>query len=85
MDAVHVLGNVKFELSGRWTTYVQRPFDHLNFPTVYVFPGAISARLGAGMVLAFAAISWSALAIAIPPLASMIRYFRSGDSGPVLK
>ena len=31
-------------------------------------PGAVSARLGAGMVLAFAAISWSALAIAMPPL-----------------
>eukprot|EP00913_Durusdinium_trenchii_P030511 g28581.t1 len=33
-----------------------------------LFAGAISARLGAGMVLACAAITWSALAIAIPIL-----------------
>ncbi|CAE7415873.1 PHT4 [Symbiodinium natans] len=31
-----------------------------------LFAGAVSAQYGAGMVLAFAAISWSALAIAIP-------------------
>eukprot|EP00435_Cladocopium_sp_Y103_P052615 s1289_g16.t1 len=34
-----------------------------------LFAGAVSARLGAGMVLAFAAISWSALAIAMPMVA----------------
>ncbi len=70
------MGNVKFELSedsrqihiGRWM--------HMTCNTVAACcPGAISARLGAGMVLAFAAISWSALAIAIPSLGRMMRYF----------
>ncbi|CAK9117342.1 unnamed protein product [Durusdinium trenchii] len=36
-----------------------------------LFAGAISARLGAGMVLACAAITWSALAIAIPMVADL--------------